>query len=163
MKTTLFRFAFLAVFIFTFQSYAELWHTPSGTSYDVYVTAKNIGKKGEKGLFYYLTYRTTQDLNNKKALETEFGDILAHLYYLRLPEKTRDDKNSIVAVEAFREFPTSQKEKKPSSRYAKKLSELKITVKNHKSIDENRLKALQQVRQKQYKTAVSFFKNKVHA
>ena len=161
MKTTLFRFAFLAVFIFALQSYAEIWHTPSGKSYDVYVTARNIGKKGEKGkkeekgLFYYLTYRTTRDLSDKKALETEFGDILAHFYYLRLPEKTRNDKNSIVAVEAFREFPTSQKERKPSSRHAKKLSELQTAVKNH--FDENRLKAFQHVKQNHYKNAVSSF------
>lgn len=164
MKIKSFIILALMTFGFALNSYAyEVWHTPSGKSYEVYTSLK-VGKKGKDSGFYIVSFKTDQHLDDRYALLLEYYDILTQLYHFHLPKKVRDDKFSVVTVEAFRKLPKSKKDKTPSRRFTKKLSEIKKIVKNHRRIDWNRLKAFQAFNDKKYKKAIGFFnkvKNKV--
>lgn len=158
MKIKTLSFFVLSVIFLAFNTYAyEVWHTASGKSYDVYLSLK-AGKKGKDSGFYMISYKTKKHLDDRYGLVLEYYDLLTHLYHFQLPKKMRDDKFSVVMIEAFKELPKSKEDKQPSRRFTKKLSELAKIVKTHRRTEPNRLQALIKFNDKKFKEAIAAWK-----
>jgi len=152
--------AFLSIILFlislpSFGAY-EVWNTPSGKAYDVYLSLK-VTQKGSKSNLYVLSYKTKKNIHDRFGLVLEYYDLLTHFYYFHCPENLKNDKNSFIVIEAFKD-PKSKKENPQARQFRKRLSELKQITQANYRLDTNRLKAFQAFNRKKWVEALSFFK-----
>jgi len=132
----------------------ETWNTPSGKSYDVYVSVK---VKGQASPFYIISYKTSKRLNDSYGLLMESYDLLTYLYYFQLDTEMKKNKTAGVTIEAFNTVPISDTDKQPSWRITKSLPQVKEIVLKHKKTDQNRLRAFLSLKLKKYKSAFTYF------